>query len=113
VEVLLEAVPRHVDLGAVRAGMLAVEGVHGVHDLHVWTVTSGMVAMSGHVVVPELARHPETLGRLQGALRDHGIAHATIQLEVEGDCPSESCFPVAPSGEPGHNHHGHSHRHPH
>jgi hypothetical protein len=72
-----------------------------------------MVAMSGHVVVPELARHPETLGRLQGALRDHGIAHATIQLEVEGDCPNESCFPVAPSGEPGHNHHGHSHRHPH
>jgi cobalt-zinc-cadmium efflux system protein len=113
VEVLLEAVPRHVDLGAVRAGMLAVEGVHGVHDLHVWTVTSGMVAMSGHVVVPELARHPETLGRLQGALRDHGIAHATIQLEVEGDCPCESCFPVAPPAEPGHHHHGHSHGHPH
>jgi len=111
VEVLLEAVPAHVDLAAVRSGMLAVAGVQAVHDLHVWTVTSGMVAMSGHVVVPELARHPETLARLQDRLREHGIAHATIQLEVEGDCAGENCFPVADlhAGHGHHHHPGHTH----
>lgn len=107
VDVLLEAVPAHVDLGAVRSGMLAVEGVQAVHDLHVWTVTSGMVAMSGHVVVPELASHPATLTALQERLRQQGIAHATIQLEVEGDCAGENCFPVPGEAD----HHGH-HHHP-
>jgi len=105
VDVLLEAVPAHVDLGAVRAGMLAVEGVQAVHDLHVWTVTSGMVAMSGHVVVPDLASHPATLTELQDRLKEQGIAHATIQLEVAGDCAGENCFPVEVVG----NHHGHQH----
>lgn len=110
VEVLLEAVPAHVDLAEVRSGMLAVAGVQAVHDLHVWTVTSGMVAMSGHVVVPDLASHPVTLTRLQERLRAHGIAHATIQLEVEGDCVGENCFPVAGLPDPhGHHHHGHAH----
>jgi len=112
VDILLEAVPAHVDLAAVRDGMLAVPGVHGVHDLHVWTVTSGMVAMSGHVVVPDLASHPATLTRLQDRLRDQGIAHATIQLEVEGDCAAESCFPTGGSAGDGH-HHGHHHGHSH
>jgi cobalt-zinc-cadmium efflux system protein len=111
VEVLLEAVPGHVDLAEVRAGMLAVPGVAAVHDLHVWTVTSGMIAMSGHVVVPELAEHPATLGRIQDQVHLLGIAHATIQLEVEGDCAGESCFPVAEVAErAGHpHHHGHAH----
>lgn len=112
VDILLEAVPAHVDLAAVRDGMLAVPGVHAVHDLHVWTVTSGMVAMSGHVVVPDLASHPATLSRLQERLRDQGIAHATIQLEVEGDCAGESCFPTAGTPVDLH-HHGHHHGHSH
>jgi cobalt-zinc-cadmium efflux system protein len=95
VEVLLEAVPGHVDLA----------------EVHVWTVTSGMIAMSGHVVVPELAEHPATLGRIQDQVHLLGIAHATIQLEVEGDCAGESCFPVAEVAErAGHpHHHGHAH----
>lgn len=110
VDILLEAVPAHVDLDAVRAGILAVPGVVSVHDLHVWTVTSGMVAMSGHVVVPDLARHPETLGRVQEALRAKGIAHATIQLEVTGDCEGEACFPGLPVLQVPHAH-GHGHHH--
>ena len=114
VDVLLEAVPRHVDLAAVRAGILGVPGVQGVHDLHVWTVTSGLVAMSGHVVVPDLASHPVTLGRIQETLLRHGLAHVTIQLEVAGDCEGESCFPRGPAPGRGHDHasHGHAgHRH--
>jgi cobalt-zinc-cadmium efflux system protein len=111
VDVLLEAVPAHVDLEEVRAGMLAVPGVQAVHDLHVWTVTSGMIAMSGHVVVPDLSSHPAALGRIQERLKGQGIAHATIQLEVTGDCDGASCFPTGPSPDVlGHHpHHGHAH----
>lgn len=111
VDILLEAVPGHVDLAAIRRDILAVPGVESVHDLHVWTVTSGMVAMSGHVVVPELARHPETLGRIGAALERQGIAHTTIQLEVAGDCPGESCFPGLPALRGPHAHGGHGHHH--
>jgi cobalt-zinc-cadmium efflux system protein len=103
-EVLLEHVPRHLSLADVEAGMLAVPGVSAVHDLHVWTVTSGMVAMSGHAVVPELAAHPRVLAALQRAVNASGVGHATIQLEVEGPCPEP---------EPGHPHAGHGHDHQH
>ena len=105
-EVLLEQVPRHLSLGDVEAKMLGVPGVTAVHDLHVWTVTSGMVAMSGHAVVPTLADHPRVLGALQEAVGRVGIAHATIQLEVEGPCPEPE---RAHSHAAGHDHHGHSH----
>ena len=103
--VLLEQVPAHLSLADVEARMLAVPGVTAVHDLHVWTVTSGMVAMSGHAVAPALTEHPRVLAALQQAVRGAGIAHATIQLEVEGPCPEPERD--APAGH-GH-HHGHGH----
>ena len=49
VDVLLEAAPRHLDMQAIEAAMREVPGVESVHDLHVWTITSGFVSMSGHV----------------------------------------------------------------
>jgi cobalt-zinc-cadmium efflux system protein len=104
VAVLLEEAPRHLPPEKVERAMRGVPGVAAVHDLHVWTVTSGMVAMSGHAVVPTLADHPRALEELQAAVRGVGIAHATIQLEVEGPCPEP---------EPAHHHgdhHGHSHK---
>ena len=57
-DILLESVPRHVSIAEVQDRMLAVPGVSAVHDLHVWTVMTGMVAMSGHAVVPDLKSHP-------------------------------------------------------
>ena len=57
-------------------------GVAAVHDLHVWTVTSGMVAMSGHAVVPDLATHPGVLAGIREAMGGLGIGHVTIQLET-------------------------------
>ena len=51
VDVLLEATPAHLNPDEVRAAIGAVEGVAGVHDLHIWTVTSGLVALSSHVEV--------------------------------------------------------------
>lgn len=84
--ILLQAAPEHVDLSAVRAHLREVHDVVGVHDLHVWTVTSGQPTLSAHVI---LADHcfraglaPEILDRLQDCLGAHfGIRHATFQLE--------------------------------
>lgn len=114
-DILLEAVPRHISLEDVRRRMMNVGGVRAVHDLHVWTVTSGVVAMSGHAVVPELAAHPGALAELKEAVTGLGIGHATIQLEVEDECEGVDCLePIAGSGDSGHGHapgEAHGHRH--
>ena len=107
-DILLEAVPGHVSMAEVQSRMLGVPGVSGVHDLHVWTVTSGMVAMSGHAIVPRLDDHPEVLDRIRSELAVLGIAHVTIQLEVQHEC--EEPRPVgAPASAAHHHHSGHSH----
>lgn len=90
--ILLEAVPAHVEMDQVKRSLLAVSGVSDVHDLHVWTVTSGVVAMSGHAVVPELNRHPEALQSMLHRLEDLGIHHATLQLETVDHCEGLYCL---------------------
>jgi cobalt-zinc-cadmium efflux system protein len=115
-DILLESVPRNVSLAEVHRRMLAVPGVAAVHDLHVWTVTSGMVAMSGHAVVPDLEAHPGVLDGIRAEMSRMGIGHVTIQLEVDHGC--EGCDDARESalaprwGEAhrGHHHH-HGHRH--
>jgi cobalt-zinc-cadmium efflux system protein len=81
VDVLLEAVPPHIALDAVREAIAGVPGVASVHDLHVWTVTSGMVAMSVHVVVPDGNGHQDALERIHAAMSTFGIGHVTVQVE--------------------------------
>jgi cobalt-zinc-cadmium efflux system protein len=90
-DVLLEATPAHVSLDDVRRRLLAVPGVVDIHDLHVWTVTSGVVAMSGHAVVPDLARHPAALEAMLAELTRAGIQHSTLQLEIVDHCEA-SCL---------------------
>lgn len=113
-DILLESVPRHVSMAEVQRRMLGVPGVAAVHDLHVWTVTSGMIAMSGHAVVPDLEAHPGVLGGIRGEMSRLGIGHVTIQLEVEHGCegcddPRETAT-APPWGHSGHDHHpGHRH----
>jgi len=85
VDVLLEAAPSHVDVEALRRGLSAQAGVISVHDLHVWTITSGMVSLSCHVQAAAEANAHELLERLTRELHHRfGIQHATIQLEPEG-----------------------------
>jgi cobalt-zinc-cadmium efflux system protein len=81
VDVLLEAAPSHVSPEAVRRQIEAIPGVESVHDLHIWTVSSGMVAMSAHLVVPEAERHQHVLEHVHDAMRLFGIDHVTVQLE--------------------------------
>jgi cobalt-zinc-cadmium efflux system protein len=88
VDVLLESSPAHIDVEAVRLAMRAVPGVGEVHDLHVWTLTSGVVAMSAHAVVPVVRDHQVVLEGLHQAVGRFGIRHATIQLE---GAPLEAC----------------------
>jgi cobalt-zinc-cadmium efflux system protein len=91
VDVLLEGVPDHISLAAVRARLEAVGGVESVHDLHVWSVTSGLVAMSAHAVVPDLARQQPALEAMHAAMQELGIRHVTVQLEQQ---QIERCAPV-------------------
>jgi len=81
VDVLLEAVPPHISIEAVRAAIGAVRGVASVHDLHIWTVTSGMVALSAHVVAPDPAQHQDALEQITAAMAPFGIGHVTVQIE--------------------------------
>jgi cobalt-zinc-cadmium efflux system protein len=103
-DILLEGVPGHVSMPDVERRMLDVPGVSAVHDLHVWTVTSGLIAMSGHAIVPELASHPEVLEGIRVQMAGLGIAHVTIQLEVQHECVEPRA--VSASGSH-HHHHGH------
>ena len=81
VDVLLESTPSHISLGSVRAQLEAIPGVESVHDLHVWTVTSGLVAMSAHAIVREPDRQQHVLEHVHDAMRLFGIDHVTVQLE--------------------------------
>lgn len=94
-DVLLEAAPKDVDMAEVRAHLLALPGVQGLHDLHVWTITSGLPVLSAHVVVDErtLAErgHEDVLHGLQDCLGDHfDVAHCTFQLEPAGYAAREA-----------------------
>lgn len=86
VDVLLEATPRHIPLARVERALTTVPGVTGVHDLHVWTVTSGMVAMTGHAVLDDLTRSTDVLAMVEQRMATLGIHHVTVQLETEPGC---------------------------
>ena len=84
VDVLMEAAPAGVDVDAVGAEICREEGVRSVHDLHVWTVTSGFGAIAAHVVVAQGADRDLIRRRLELALREsYGIEHTTLQMEEE------------------------------
>lgn len=84
VDVLLEATPRGMDLEEVRQHMLETEGVLDVHDLHAWTITSGVNVLSAHVVVSDESHGGITLDRLGACLSGHfDVEHSTFQLEPE------------------------------
>ncbi|MER6686953.1 cation diffusion facilitator family transporter [Streptomyces olivaceoviridis] len=94
-DVLLEAAPKGVDMSDVRTHILALDGVEDVHDLHAWTITSGMPVLSAHVVVSSevlnAIGHEKILHELQGCLGDHfDVEHCTFQLEPGGHAEHEA-----------------------
>ena len=94
VAVLMEWAPGHVDVQQVEGCIAALPGVLAVHDLHVWTISNGMVALSGHVVAQNPTGHGKLLQEISDLLhRRFEISHATIQIEPEDfDEPGGVCF---------------------
>ncbi len=110
--ILLESAPRHMKLGEIESAMKGMEGVLEVHDLHVWTITSRMYALTAHVRLREnlpISQTEEIARRLQALLDERWeINHATFQFEVgpgeELRCerPHEPAAKAAPAPDHGH-----------
>jgi len=84
--ILLEAAPAHIALADVHDCIASIPGVASVHDLHVWTVTSGVIAMSGHLVVQNPGDNQRVLEAVQQRLGGMGIGHVTVQMERDPTC---------------------------
>ena len=93
-DILLEATPRDIDMDEMVADLLTVSGVRGVHDLHVWSITQGMRALSAHIVTDDISIRDGAA--IQRAIREmtgrrYGIAHVTLQMECDG-CEPDRLF---------------------
>lgn len=93
-DVLLEATPPHIDLTGVRAALSELVSVESVHDLHVWTVGGGVVAMSAHLVLSEHHAGQDVLQASREAMSLRGIGHVTIQIEGPALDGCGDCAPV-------------------
>jgi cobalt-zinc-cadmium efflux system protein len=90
-DVLMEAVPPHIDLDKLREEMEGVPGTCRVHDLHVWTLTTGRYALAAHAVIESSADGDAILGHMRDLLANRfDVRHVTIQLECARPCEPES-----------------------
>ena len=84
VHILLEGVPPNVDLRLLETALKEIPGIKAVHDLHVWTITSGLDSMSGHIVVTDMGESPRVLRAVRDTMKDKfGLEHVTVQIEDE------------------------------
>jgi cobalt-zinc-cadmium efflux system protein len=99
-DVLLEAAPRNIDTDKVRQTIAGAPGVSAVHDLHIWSIASGLPALSAHVVVSDPAHDSHAVREviLEQLRHEYAIEHATLQMEREDD---ETCGCCAAGGKRG------------
>jgi len=89
--ILMEGTPPHVDLESLRSSVLKVPNVIGIHDMHVWTITSGLDAMSAHILVNKEANQDKVLDMVTEVLYDRfNLNHTTIQIE-QASCEKDAC----------------------
>ncbi len=81
-DVLLESVPSHIDMEELLDTLRSIDGLEDVHDVHVWTLTSGFVALAAHGVIDDPADHNRVLAEIRERMSELGIAHVTFQLEM-------------------------------
>ena len=82
--ILLEGTPTHIDIESVKNDICCVENVSAVHDIHIWTITSGIDVMTAHVCIDDFSKGEQTLQDIKNVLvNDYRILHSTIQLENE------------------------------
>lgn len=85
IHILMEGTPPEVDIGLLERKLMEIPGVSAVHDLHVWTITSGIDAMSCHLVVTDMAQARAMLINAQEVMKSgFGLSHTTIQVEDQG-----------------------------
>ncbi|QSA98556.1 cation diffusion facilitator family transporter [Methylococcus sp. EFPC2] len=105
-DILLESTPRDIDMSAMVRDLMALEGVRGVHDLHVWSISQSLRMLSAHIVTDDITLHDGAAiqHRINDCLVDrYNIAHTTLQLECEG------CEPDLLYCDITHARHGHAH----
>lgn len=89
-DVLLESVPKHISIDEVVAAVSNIEGVNDLHDVHIWTITSGVYAISAHLDIEDqmVSQSGEIVSAVNRVLtRDFNISHTTLQLECQS-CPT-------------------------
>ena len=90
--ILTQQAPAHLDMRRLRSDLLALEGVEEVHDLHAWTLTSGMDVVTAHVLAGPSHDTHDVLHRTRTVLRDvHGVLHATLQIEAAAHADCGNC----------------------
>jgi cobalt-zinc-cadmium efflux system protein len=113
VNVLMEGTPQGVEFAEVEQALLAVPGVRGVHDLHIWSISSSDLALSAHVEADDttLSETAALLAAVKDVLaRDFSVGHVTLEMEpVGGECAGSSCELVPPGLSPNHGAPGHQH----
>ncbi|ASL00179.1 cation transporter [Xanthomonas citri pv. fuscans CFBP 6996] len=114
INVLLEGVPKGIDLAQVQQALTGHAGVEDVHDLHVWALASSTPALTAHIVVNEATDRDRLRDALGALLHERfDIAHVTLQVESD-DCGTEPCGTPKPAADAAHHtHHGHAHGHTH
>lgn len=81
-DVLLESVPGHIDMNGLLDELRGIEGLDDIHDVHVWTLTSGFIALSGHGVIDDPTEHTRILEEVRARMSALGIEHVTFQIEL-------------------------------
>lgn len=91
IHILMEGVPANINLDKIRKNILQIPGILNIHDLHVWSITSGFPALSCHIVLDnkEYNKGDEIISAIRGLIKDkYSINHSTIQLEKDYVCES-------------------------
>jgi cobalt-zinc-cadmium efflux system protein len=93
INILLQGVPKHINISEVRRGLLAIDGVMGVHDVHVWSLEGETDVLTAHIVVDEtrLGEPDQTRKAVKEVLGKHHIEHSTIELESKYFCSGIEC----------------------
>lgn len=114
VDILLESTPRDIEMSTMVRDLMQIEGVRGVHDLHVWSIVQSLRILTAHIVVDDMPISRATL--IQHEIREltahkYAINHCTLQMECEGCNPDELYCDITRKHRHHHSNHGESHSH--
>ncbi len=107
IDLFLEKAPMSIKINELKEHISHVDGVLGVHHIHIWSMDGRKIYATMHVVVN--GNHSEIKAKIREELSEHGITHATLELEAEGETCSEEHCHIEIDEHSGHHHHHHHH----